>query len=66
MIDNYSFLLPEIDYMVKIVTGDVMGAGTDANVFLNIYGEQGDTSDRQLSKSENVNKFERNQVKELL
>lgn len=40
-----------------------MGAGTDANVFVNIYGELGDSADRQLSKSDNLNKFERNQVK---
>ncbi|CAE1278375.1 unnamed protein product [Acanthosepion pharaonis] len=51
----------EIEYTVKVVTGDVMGAGTDANVFVNIYGELGDSADRQLSKSDNLNKFERNQ-----
>lgn len=56
-------LLPEIEYTVKVVTGDVMGAGTDANVFVNIYGELGDSADRQLAKSDNLNKFERNQVK---
>lgn len=55
-------LFPEIEYTVKVVTGDVMGAGTDANVFVNIYGELGDSADRQLAKSDNLNKFERNQV----
>lgn len=45
------------------MTGDERGAGTDANVFLMIYGDQGDTGERQLSKSAtNKNKFERNQV----
>ena len=44
-------------------TGDVKGAGTDANVFLTIYGEYGDTGERQLLKSEtNSNKFERRNV----
>lgn len=44
-------------------TGDIYGAGTDANVFLNIYGDLGDTGERKLSKSEtNFNKFERGQV----
>ncbi len=44
------------------MTGDVFGAGTDANVFLNLYGEFGDTGERQLKESDNMNKFERNQV----
>lgn len=45
------------------------GAGTDANVFLIIYGDLGDTGERKLAKSENnKNKFERGEVaeKELL
>ena len=44
-------------------TGDKRGAGTDANIFLNIFGELGDTGDRPLEESKtNKNKFERNQV----
>lgn len=38
------------------------GAGTDANVYINIYGENGDTGERPLKKSNNLNKFERGQV----
>ena len=34
----------------------------DANVFLTIYGENADSGERPLLKSENRNKFERNQV----
>ncbi|CAG5986167.1 unnamed protein product [Menidia menidia] len=50
-------------YNVSVMTGDVNGAGTDANVFLTIYGDQGDTGERKLSKSEtNSNKFERGSV----
>ncbi|CAJ1070168.1 lipoxygenase homology domain-containing protein 1-like [Xyrichtys novacula] len=50
-------------YKVSVMTGDVYGAGTDANVFLTIYGDQGDTGERKLSKSEtNSNKFERGAV----
>lgn len=46
------------------MTGDVYGAGTDANVFLTIYGDQGDTGERKLRKSEtNGNKFERGAVR---
>uniref|UniRef100_A0A8D0GZA6 Lipoxygenase homology PLAT domains 1 n=1 Tax=Sphenodon punctatus TaxID=8508 RepID=A0A8D0GZA6_SPHPU len=47
---------------ISVYTGDVYGAGTDANVFLTIYGDMGDTGERKLSKSEtNSNKFERAQ-----
>uniref|UniRef100_A0A8D3A845 Lipoxygenase homology PLAT domains 1 n=1 Tax=Scophthalmus maximus TaxID=52904 RepID=A0A8D3A845_SCOMX len=47
-------------YNVSVMTGDVYGAGTDANVFLTIYGDLGDTGERKLRKSEtNNNKFER-------
>lgn len=51
-------------YKVSVTTGDVYGAGTDANVFLTIYGDQGDTGERKLRKSEtNSNKFERGSVR---
>ncbi|KAM6965464.1 lipoxygenase homology domain-containing protein 1 [Aplochiton taeniatus] len=50
-------------YKVSVRTGDMAGAGTDANVFLTIYGDLGDTGERKLSKSEtNSNKFERGEV----
>lgn len=41
-------------YKVHVFTGDVKGAGTDANVFITIYGQYGDTGERQLGKSENT------------
>lgn len=48
---------------MSIITGDKRGAGTDANVFVNIFGERGDTGDRSMSKSStNRNKFERKNV----
>ncbi len=31
------------DYRVTVVTSDKSGAGTDANVFIVIYGPEGDT-----------------------
>ena len=50
-------------YQVFVHTGDKRGAGTNANIFLNIFGELGDTGDRPLEKSKsNRDKFERNQV----
>ncbi|KAE8291828.1 Lipoxygenase-like proteiny domain-containing protein 1 [Larimichthys crocea] len=48
-------------YEVCVFTGNTMGAGTDANVFINIYGEKGDTGERYLKNSDNLNKFERGQ-----
>lgn len=59
-------IIPSIahTYTVSVMTGDVYGAGTDANVFLTIYGDLGDTGERKLSKSEtNRNKFERGSVR---
>ena len=50
-------------YQVFVHTGDKRGAGTNANIFLNIFGELGDTGDRPLEASKsNRDKFERNQV----
>ena len=50
-------------YVVEVFTGDISGAGTDANVFLNIFGDRGDTGERKLHKSEtNKDKFERGRV----
>uniref|UniRef100_A0A8C3XGD8 Lipoxygenase homology domains 1 n=1 Tax=Cyanoderma ruficeps TaxID=181631 RepID=A0A8C3XGD8_9PASS len=55
--------LEENTYEVHVLTGTVWGAGTDANVFLSIYGvERGDTGERQLKRSNNLNKFEKGQV----
>lgn len=52
-----------IKYNVEVHTGKKSGAGTDANVFLDIFGEQGDTGERPLSKSKtNRNKFEKGNV----
>uniref|UniRef100_A0A3Q3WIH2 PLAT domain-containing protein n=1 Tax=Mola mola TaxID=94237 RepID=A0A3Q3WIH2_MOLML len=53
----------EHTYKVSVRTGDMHGAGTDANVFLTIYGDLGDTGEHKLAKSENnKNKFERGEV----
>lgn len=46
-------------YRVKVKTGKVKGAGTDANVFLIIYGQNGESSKIPLKNSlTNTNKFE--------
>lgn len=54
--------IEEIPYEVKVTTGDKRGAGTDANVFVTVYGLDGDSGERELRKSEHVNKFERGQT----
>jgi len=53
-----------IKYAVKVYTGKKSGAGTDADVFLNIFGSQGDTGERFLTRSStNKNKFEKGNVR---
>uniref|UniRef100_A0A6P8J2Q7 Uncharacterized protein LOC116306425 isoform X2 n=1 Tax=Actinia tenebrosa TaxID=6105 RepID=A0A6P8J2Q7_ACTTE len=44
-------------YKIDLYTGDAFGAGTDANVLLTIYGEDGDSGQRVLDNS--GNNFER-------
>ena len=39
----FSFLAAMTTYEVSVTTGDVKGAGTDANVYLTLYGETSDT-----------------------
>lgn len=38
-----SFILPDNKYIVTVFTADIKGSGTDADVFINIFGEFGDT-----------------------
>ena len=58
-------VFPVLQYHVSVHTGSRRGAGTDANVFLNIFGEQGDTGERPLKQSKtNRNKFEKGNVSE--
>ncbi|XP_073234766.1 lipoxygenase homology domain-containing protein 1-like isoform X3 [Porites lutea] len=47
------------DYLVHIYTGDKWGAGTDANVMITIFGEDGDSGERKLDN--NKNNFETGQ-----
>lgn len=35
--------LPIVKYTIEVHTGNKSGSGTDANVFINIFGEMGDT-----------------------
>lgn len=51
------FVIAVINYEVTVVTGEVFAAGTDAKVFLQIYGEEGKTEVIQLKSRSN--NFER-------
>ncbi len=52
------------DYVVDVFTGDVSRAGTNADVFITVYGDLGDSGEKKLIKSDtHADKFERNQVK---
>ena len=51
--------VPLVDYKVKVITGDRWGAGTDANVYITVYGNKGDSGKRLLSNTGNC--FERKQ-----
>lgn len=39
-----------VKYKVSVINGDLKGAGTDANVFITIYGINGDSGKRQLQQ----------------
>eukprot|EP00047_Mylnosiga_fluctuans_P014195 m.36272 g.36272 ORF g.36272 m.36272 type:complete len:2392 (+) comp5381_c0_seq2:48-7223(+) len=55
--------LESVTYELSVYTSDVSGAGTDANVYVKLFGDNGDTGDRELhTSSTHKNKFERNQT----
>ena len=52
--------------MVSVYTGEESKAGTDANVYLQIFGECGDTGYRKLLNSKtHDNKFEQGNVSKI-
>lgn len=57
--------LVPVKYEIIVITGDEKGAGTDANVFLTIYGTNGDSGCRQL-RQKFRNLFEREQTDRFL
>ncbi|CAG5113521.1 Oidioi.mRNA.OKI2018_I69.chr2.g7623.t1.cds [Oikopleura dioica] len=53
----------KVKIQVIVRTKDTDCAGTDANVFVTLKGEQGETGKMELKTSENhLNKFERGQI----
>lgn len=57
-------LLSVTVYEVHVTTGDLWNAGTEADVFISVYGERGDTGSRQLLRSQKPKKFLKGQVSE--
>lgn len=57
MLADMCCVIAVINYEVTVVTGEVFAAGTDAKVFLQIYGEEGKTEVIQLKSRSN--NFER-------
>ncbi|XP_023776872.1 oxygen-regulated protein 1 [Cyanistes caeruleus] len=50
-------ILPVTVYKVHVTTGDLWNAATEADVYISVYGERGDTGSRQLLRSQKSKKF---------
>lgn len=58
-----SLCLPVARYRVTVCTGELEGAGTDANVYLCLFGDVGDTGERLLYNCRNnTDMFEKGNV----
>uniref|UniRef100_A0A8C5JCF1 Oxygen-regulated protein 1 n=1 Tax=Junco hyemalis TaxID=40217 RepID=A0A8C5JCF1_JUNHY len=55
-------ILPVTVYIVHVTTGDLWNAGTEADVYISVYGERGDTGSRQLLRSQKAKKFLKGQT----
>ena len=49
-------------YHITVITGTAKLAGTDANIFIEIAGEHGNTGVHRLHNSKNKKEFERSQT----
>uniref|UniRef100_A0A8C8S867 Oxygen-regulated protein 1 n=1 Tax=Pelusios castaneus TaxID=367368 RepID=A0A8C8S867_9SAUR len=54
--------LPVTIYEVHVTTGELWNAGTEADVYISIHGEEGDTGSRQLLRSKKPRKFLKGQT----
>lgn len=48
---DFVFLFLDNKYVVSVYTADIKGSGTDADVFINIFGEFGDTGKWSINRS---------------
>ena len=60
----YVFYIVVLKYKVEVHTGSIPNAATNANVYLMLVGERGDTGHRKLlqTRSEESVKFQAGQV----
>ena len=49
-------------YCIAVQTGSEEGSSTDAEIYICLYGEKGDTGQRTLNKSNQQDKFKQSQV----
>jgi len=59
-LNPYSACATGIPYEITVWTGNVRGAGTDSNVFIQMYGEGGKTEEYVLRNR--TNNFEQGEV----
>ena len=55
-------VIADVQYEVCVYTGDHWAADTDANVFILLFGSDGNSERLPLLHSDNKPKFARNQV----
>ena len=60
LLKSCNALISAFRYVVSTYTGDRFGAGTDARVFISLFGSKGEIEDRELESSGRDN-FERGQ-----
>ena len=64
--DNFSFFFhfPETDWLICVHTSDILGAGTDANVFITFYGKKDGkfTVSNKFTLDKKDNNFEQGKV----
>ena len=51
-----------LKYEVSVITGNLWNAGTDANIYLTVYGDRGDSGVRQLYSPAKDQIFNKGQV----
>ncbi|XP_040289065.1 oxygen-regulated protein 1 [Bufo bufo] len=54
--------LPVTNYKIEVETGDLWNAGTEANVYIVLQGQYGDTGSRHLHKSNKPTSFAKGQT----
>ena len=61
-IDSF-FHLTDVQYRISVLTGGLWNAGTEAEVYITVYGERGDTGVRHLLNDGPGDKFRKGQVR---